>query len=153
LVFNLRWPFPSVEKVFMGDAGSMLIGLTVVWLLVLGTQAAEAAFSPVTALYLIAVPLMDMTAIMYRRVKKGFSPFKPDRDHLHHIFERAGYSRKQTLARITIVAVIMAAVGIIGELTNIPEWLMFISYIGIFITYNLVLANIWKIITWFKLSH
>jgi UDP-GlcNAc:undecaprenyl-phosphate GlcNAc-1-phosphate transferase len=153
LVFNLRWPFRSVEKVFMGDAGSMLIGLTVVWLLVLGTQAAEAAFSPVTALYLIAVPLMDMTAIMYRRVKKGFSPFKPDRDHLHHIFERAGYSRKQTLVRITIVAVFMAAAGIVGELTNIPEWLMFISYIGIFITYNLVLAHIWQIITWFKRSH
>ncbi|MGS0731316.1 hypothetical protein [Shewanella sp. 125m-1] len=31
MFFNLRWPFSSLQKVFMGDAGSMLIGLTVVW--------------------------------------------------------------------------------------------------------------------------
>ncbi|BCV48810.1 hypothetical protein TUM17382_15030 [Shewanella algae] len=55
----------------MGDAGSMLIGLTVVWLLVLGVEAEVQVFAPVTALlYLIGIPLMDMAAIMYRRVKE-----------------------------------------------------------------------------------
>ncbi|MGL5392524.1 MAG: UDP-N-acetylglucosamine--undecaprenyl-phosphate N-acetylglucosaminephosphotransferase, partial [Shewanella sp.] len=164
LVFNLRWPFKSINKIFMGDAGSMLIGLTVVWLLVIGTQApshlsavgvhsdtlSTMVFSPVTALYLIAIPLMDMAAIMYRRVKKGMSPFKPDRDHLHHIFERAGYSRKQTLVRITLAAVLLAVVGVAGEIAKVPESLMFVLFMLIFIGYNWALSNVWKILTWVR---
>lgn len=78
LVFNLRWPFKTVNKIFMGDAGSMLIGYSVVWLLVIGTQSTSPSFHSVTALWLIALPLMDMVAIMLRRVRKGDSPFKPD---------------------------------------------------------------------------
>ncbi|RPA38311.1 UDP-N-acetylglucosamine--undecaprenyl-phosphate N-acetylglucosaminephosphotransferase [Shewanella frigidimarina] len=159
LFFNLRWPFTSVPKIFMGDAGSMLIGLTVVWLLVLGTQPyglhestfkAGIILSPVTALYLIAIPLMDMAAIMYRRVKKGDSPFKPDRDHLHHIFERAGYNRKQTLIRITSLSIFLALVGLLGEFYHVPEWFMFIGFIVLFITYNWALAHVWLILKWLK---
>ncbi|GIU36874.1 UDP-N-acetylglucosamine--undecaprenyl-phosphate N-acetylglucosaminephosphotransferase [Shewanella schlegeliana] len=150
LCFNLRWPFASVQKVFMGDAGSMLIGLTVVWLLVTGTESINKAFSPVIALYLIAIPLMDMTAIMYRRLKKGHSPFKPDRDHLHHIFERAGYSRKQTLARITLLSAILAMIGILGELLAVPEAIMFVGFLVIFAAYNWALAHVWQILTWIR---
>ncbi|MGL4937217.1 UDP-N-acetylglucosamine--undecaprenyl-phosphate N-acetylglucosaminephosphotransferase, partial [Shewanella sp.] len=156
LTFNLRWPFASLQKIFMGDAGSMLIGLTVVWLLVIGTQAGSnvlhqgQVFSPVTALYLIAIPLMDMAAIMYRRVKKGMSPFKPDRDHLHHIFERAGYSRKQTLIRITAASILLATAGVAGEIYLVPEWVMFVAFLAIFSCYNWALANVWQILTWVR---
>lgn len=159
LLFNLRWPFASVNKIFMGDAGSMLIGLTVVWLLVLGTQSVDFyntemyvdyAFSPVTALYLIAIPLMDMAAIMYRRVRKGLSPFKPDRDHLHHIFEKAGYNRKQTLTRITCLSIFLAFLGLIGEYYQIAEWIMFSGFICLFLIYNWALAHVWQIIIWLK---
>ncbi len=159
LFFNLRWPFASLQKIFMGDAGSMLIGLTVVWLLVLGTQSTnvndltesgDVIFSPVTALYLIAIPLMDMAAIMYRRVKKGHSPFKPDRDHLHHIFERAGYNRKQTLVRITLLSLLLAMFGVSAEFYNVPDWVMFSIFIVLFIGYNWALAHVWQIITWLK---
>ncbi|MGL4476278.1 MAG: UDP-N-acetylglucosamine--undecaprenyl-phosphate N-acetylglucosaminephosphotransferase [Shewanella sp.] len=150
LFFNLRWPFASLEKVFMGDAGSMLIGLTVVWLLVIGTESNQQVFSPVTALYLIAIPLMDMTAIMYRRIKKGHSPFKPDRDHLHHIFERAGYTRKQTLVRITIVSMLLAVFGVSGEIFDFPEWVMFFVFMLIFAFYNWSLAHVWQILTFLR---
>ncbi|WP_350432830.1 UDP-N-acetylglucosamine--undecaprenyl-phosphate N-acetylglucosaminephosphotransferase [Shewanella sp. H8] len=159
LLFNLRWPFHSVQKIFMGDAGSMLIGLTVVWLLVLGTQSINVhqgailnpvSFSPVTALFLIAIPLMDMAAIMYRRVKKGHSPFKPDRDHLHHIFERAGYNRKQTLIRITLLSLLLALGGIAGEFYHVPESIMFSVFIILFVFYNWALSHVWQIITWLK---
>jgi len=155
LLFNLRWPFPSLDKIFMGDAGSMLIGLTVVWLLVIGTNPdpsipAKQVLSPVTALYLIAIPLMDMVAIMYRRVKKGMSPFKPDRDHLHHIFERAGYNRKQTLLRISLASLVLAVIGIGGEMAQVPEWIMFVAFLSIFAVYNWALSNIWQILTWLR---
>ncbi|MFA0544224.1 undecaprenyl-phosphate alpha-N-acetylglucosaminyl 1-phosphate transferase, partial [Vibrio sp. 10N.222.52.B7] len=72
------------RRVFMGDAGSMMIGFTVIWLLLGASQdPSEAMMRPITALWLIAVPLMDMAAIMFRRVRRGDSPFKPDREHLH----------------------------------------------------------------------
>ncbi|WP_413493769.1 UDP-N-acetylglucosamine--undecaprenyl-phosphate N-acetylglucosaminephosphotransferase [Shewanella baltica] len=150
LVFNLKWPFSSFEKIFMGDAGSMLIGLTVVWMLVIGTQPDTSVFSPVTALYLIAIPLMDMTAIMYRRVKKGMSPFKPDRDHLHHIFERAGYNRKQTLIRISLTSLLLAVIGVAADIAHVPESIMFITFLGIFSAYNWALSNVWQLLTWFR---
>ncbi|WP_338725442.1 UDP-N-acetylglucosamine--undecaprenyl-phosphate N-acetylglucosaminephosphotransferase [Shewanella baltica] len=150
LLFNLKWPFASFEKIFMGDAGSMLIGLTVVWMLVIGTQPETSVFSPVTALYLIAIPLMDMTAIMYRRVKKGLSPFKPDRDHLHHIFERAGYHRKQTLIRISLASLLLAIIGVGSDILHVPESIMFITFLAIFAAYNWALSNIWQILTWIR---
>lgn len=150
LMFNLGWPSKALSKIFMGDAGNMFIGLTLVWLLVIGTEPKMNAFSPVTALYLIAIPLMDMAAIMYRRVKKGKSPFKPDRDHLHHIFERAGFSRKQTLAIITCVSILFATFGCVGDIYQFPESLMFTLFIAIFFIYNLVLSRIWNIIAFFR---
>lgn len=82
------------QKIFMGDAGSMLLGFVIVWLLILGTQQETKYFRTVTALWIIAVPLMDMAAIMIRRIRKGNSPFKPDRKHLHHIFLRAGLTSR-----------------------------------------------------------
>ncbi|MCE7627551.1 UDP-N-acetylglucosamine--undecaprenyl-phosphate N-acetylglucosaminephosphotransferase, partial [Vibrio fluvialis] len=89
------------RKVFMGDAGSMMIGFTIIWLLLSGSQDESGAIMrPVTALWLIALPLMDMTAIMIRRIRRGDSPFKPDREHLHHICQRLGLSSRQTHGKI-----------------------------------------------------
>lgn len=88
---------------------------------------------PVTALWLIAVPLMDMAAIMIRRVRRGDSPFKPDREHLHHIFQRLGLGPRQTLVAICLIAAMYASFGVYGEATNIPEVTMFGLFIGCFI--------------------
>ncbi|HBT14235.1 MAG TPA: undecaprenyl-phosphate alpha-N-acetylglucosaminyl 1-phosphate transferase, partial [Erwinia persicina] len=79
-------------KVFMGDAGSTLIGFTIIWILLEATQGPSHPITPVTALWLIAIPLMDMVAIMYRRLSKGMSPFSADRQHIHHLIMRAGFT-------------------------------------------------------------
>ncbi|WNC69548.1 UDP-N-acetylglucosamine--undecaprenyl-phosphate N-acetylglucosaminephosphotransferase [Thalassotalea nanhaiensis] len=150
LIFNLRWPFKNVGKIFLGDAGSMLVGLTIVWLLVIGVESETQAFRPVTALYLIAIPLMDMAAIMIRRIKKGTSPFKADREHLHHIFERAGISRKRTLIYIALCASIIATAGVVSEFYLVPEWIMLVGFVGVFLLYNYALIHSWKIIRWYK---
>lgn len=149
LMFNLSWP-RNFGKIFMGDAGSMLIGLTVVWLLVIGTDPNVQAFRPVTALYLIAIPLMDMTSIMYRRIRKGVSPFHPDRNHLHHIFERAGFSRRQTLAIISTMGLTLAIVGCFSEVHKLPEWIMFVCFILLFLTYTWIITHAWQVLSWFR---
>ena len=136
LVFNLGFFKKYTNKIFMGDAGSMFIGLSVIWLLSMGTQGENASFRPVTALWICAVPLMDMLAIVMRRYRKGKSPFKPDRDHLHHILQRAGLSSRQTLIAITGFSVLMSILGVLGEYFQVPESLELVLFIVIFILYN-----------------
>ena len=145
ILLNLGLPFGTHLKIFMGDAGSMFIGFTVVWLLLSGSQGAENSFRPVTALWLIALPLMDMAAIMIRRVRKGQSPFKPDREHLHHICQRIGLSSKMTLLAICTIAMSFAAIGIIGEEYNIHESIMFFGFLLMFACYYAAICHIWRI--------
>lgn len=150
LMFNLSWPSKRISKIFMGDAGSMLIGLSVVWMLVIGTQSNHPAFKPVTALWIIAMPLMDMAAIMVRRVMKKQSPFKPDRDHLHHICLRAGFTSFQSLLFITSISIIMIVIGISGEILDAPESVMLLSFLFTFFLYVFFIKHVWKITAWYR---
>ena len=132
------------RRVFMGDAGSMMIGFSVIWLLLSASQTAgEAVMRPVTALWLIALPLMDMAAIMYRRIKRGRSPFRPDRDHLHHVCQRIGLTQVQTLLFICGIASVFAAIGILGEVFAVSETIMFIGFLVCFTSYNVLLLRNW----------
>ncbi len=148
--------FGRRRKVFMGDAGSMLMGFTVIWLLLLSTQNTPSPLRPVTALWLIAVPLMDMVAIMIRRIRRGDSPFKPDREHMHHIFQRLGLSSTQTFIAITMIAIFYAAIGITGEIYDIPEYVMLYGFIACFFDYLYFLTHVWvitgKIRKWLRLG-
>jgi UDP-GlcNAc:undecaprenyl-phosphate GlcNAc-1-phosphate transferase len=146
ILFNLNF-LGRRRKVFMGDAGSMVIGFTVIFLLISATQPTsdQEILNPVTALWLIAVPLMDMAAIMYRRIRRGDSPFRPDREHLHHIFQRIGFNSKQTLFAICSLSITCAAIGIFGEIYHVPDSIMFYLFVILFIIYSFVLSNIWKV--------
>ncbi|MGU6839998.1 UDP-N-acetylglucosamine--undecaprenyl-phosphate N-acetylglucosaminephosphotransferase, partial [Salmonella enterica subsp. enterica serovar Infantis] len=124
-------------KVFMGDAGSTLIGFTVIWLLLETTQGKTHSISPVTALWIIAIPLMDMVAIMYRRLRKGMSPFSPDRQHIHHLVMRAGFTSRQAFVLITLAAAILAGVGVTAEYSHfVPEWVMLVLFLLAFFLYG-----------------
>ena len=150
IILNLGFPFGVRRKVFMGDAGSMLIGFTVIWVLLQGTQGPKAQMYPVTALWLIAIPLMDMVTIMIRRIRKGHSPFKPDREHLHHICLRAGLSYRQTLFSICLLAVLLAASGIILEAMNVPEVISLLLFMVFFLLYFTGVNVIWRILAWLR---
>lgn len=139
------------RKVFMGDAGSMMIGFTVIWVLLGVSQtSSQSSLRPVTALWLIAIPLMDMAAIMVRRIRRGHSPFKPDREHLHHIFQRVGLSSRQTLVTICSFAMLFAAFGIYGEIKHLSEAFMFYSFLFCFALYVLFLIYVWRITSFVK---
>ncbi|MGY3915250.1 UDP-N-acetylglucosamine--undecaprenyl-phosphate N-acetylglucosaminephosphotransferase [Aeromonas australiensis] len=150
VILNLGFPFGTRRKVFMGDAGSMLIGFTVIWTLLQGTQGPKAQMYPVTALWLIAIPLIDMVAIMIRRIRKGHSPFKPDREHLHHICMRAGLSPNQALCFICFLAAACAVIGIYFESIRVPELLSFIVFLCFFILYLWGLNSIWRFLAWIR---
>ena len=149
LIFNLGFFTSTKNKIFMGDAGSMFIGFSIVWLLACGSQVSpdlsndRNSFDPVVALWVVAFPLIDMASIMLRRIKKGTSPFKPDRDHLHHIFMRAGFSPRSTLVIITISAFLLCFIGVVATIFSVPEWLQLIAFLGLFFVYQKALTHIW----------
>ncbi|WP_286265473.1 UDP-N-acetylglucosamine--undecaprenyl-phosphate N-acetylglucosaminephosphotransferase [Thalassotalea atypica] len=156
LFYNVSTRNPRGKKIFMGDAGSMYMGLTVIWLLTLGSQAPSgeiSAFRPVTALWLIAVPLMDMFAIMYRRISKGESPFKADNGHLHHICLSVGMTSRQALWFISALAILFAVIGIAGDFYKIAEWKMLLGFIALFATYTRVLLRFCVIKPKIKTEH
>ncbi len=93
---------------------------------------------------------MDMAAIMMRRIRRGHSPFKPDREHLHHICQRLGLSSRQTLMAICSLAALFAAFGIYGESRQFSEAFMFYSFMFCFILYSVVLSYIWRITSFIK---
>lgn len=137
----------GLPKVFLGDAGSMLIGLTVIWLLLQGSQSAESSFRPVTALWIIAIPLLDMAVIMIRRLRKGQSPFKADREHLHHISLRLGLAPRQALLFILGLAGTAASLGALAEYLLLPESLMLLLFLLLAAAYFMVLSNVWRILS------
>ncbi|MDF5303794.1 undecaprenyl-phosphate alpha-N-acetylglucosaminyl 1-phosphate transferase, partial [Vibrio parahaemolyticus] len=88
---------------------------------------------------------MDMATIMIRRVRKGQSPFQPDREHLHHICQRIGLSPGATLIFICSMASICAAVGLWADFTNVSESTMFFAFLILFACYFSMISHIWKI--------
>ncbi|MEZ9207076.1 UDP-N-acetylglucosamine--undecaprenyl-phosphate N-acetylglucosaminephosphotransferase [Vibrio splendidus] len=145
VLFNLGY-FGKLRKVFMGDAGSMMIGFIVIWVLIGGTQHEEAKYMirPVTALWLIAVPLIDMMAIMIRRIRKGHSPFHPDREHFHHIMQRIGFTPRESLVVICLVQLAYSTLGLLGEYFQVPEYIMFYTIVACFLFHTYAMTHSFK---------
>ena len=148
------------QKLFLGDAGSIGLGFVIVWLLIDGAQKIpEQVFRPITAVWLFAIPLMDMTAIAIRRLSKGKSPFTADRDHLHHFCQRCGFNDKISLIIIGLVHLCFAIIGIITHYLDVPEFVLFYSFIALFGCYYYMMRHAWliakmvrksKLILWLK---
>ncbi|MEG3756699.1 UDP-N-acetylglucosamine--undecaprenyl-phosphate N-acetylglucosaminephosphotransferase [Pseudoalteromonas carrageenovora] len=143
LMFNLKL-HKSFSKIFMGDSGNMLIGLSLVWLMVLSQNLETPAFKPVTALYIMGVPILDMATVIIRRLKSGKSAFSADRQHLHHLFEAAGYSRTFSLIFISSFATIIAVLGCGADIFLVPEWVMLVTFIVLFIGYAVATQHVWN---------
>ena len=89
---------------------------------------------------------MDMVAIMYRRLRKGMSPFSADRQHIHHLIMRAGFTSRQAFVLITVAAALLAGIGVLGEyLAFIPEWVMLVLFLMAFFLYGYCLKHAWRV--------
>lgn len=139
--------FPCTKmKVFMGDAGSMFIGFALLWLFIqnVDQQNTDTSYRPIVGLYIIGLPLIDMIALMFRRIKKGRSPFKADREHIHHIFIKSGFTSHQTLCLLWSWSLLFALIGLLLEVNNTPESLMLFIFVITFIAYTSVIMYAWK---------
>jgi UDP-N-acetylmuramyl pentapeptide phosphotransferase/UDP-N-acetylglucosamine-1-phosphate transferase len=95
LRFNV---FGKTNKIFLGDTGSLLLGLLISVQVIqynefaLTTTPQETAFSPVFSLAILATPLADMIRVFIVRMLNGKSPFAPDLGHIHHRLLKLGFS-------------------------------------------------------------
>lgn len=71
-------------RVFMGDSGSQILGFCVAVLSVLLTQDPQVPLSSALPLLLLGMPVIDTTKVMVERLMAGHSPFRADRNHIHH---------------------------------------------------------------------
>lgn len=138
LLFNKPFLFSKRAKVFMGDAGSMMLGVGMAWLLITLSQPAfdrPAVFSVPVAVWLIAVPLLDTVSVTVYRAIKGANPFRGDRNHIHHILLSLGFSHTQVLVILFFVAFILNAIAVTAWWFGVPDWLMFLGFCLLFLTY------------------
>lgn len=87
----------STNKIFLGDTGSLILGLLIAIQVIkynefaLTTTPQEIAFSPIFSLAILATPLADMIRVFTIRILKGQSPFAPDLGHIHHRLLKLGF--------------------------------------------------------------
>ncbi|MEO8740899.1 MAG: MraY family glycosyltransferase [Casimicrobiaceae bacterium] len=112
LFFNFRSPLRQRAGVFLGDAGSMALGFALCWFAVSLARIPDAAVPPIAMVWLLAVPLLDMSVVIVRRLLSGRSPLSADRGHLHHILLRAGLSDTATTLTLLLVSAICAGIGL-----------------------------------------
>ena len=119
----------------MGDAGSMFLGMGIVWLLLDSSQGETRIFNPVISLWFFAAPLMDMFSAFIRRLVSRKSPFKPDLFHLHHLLLHLGVKNTSALLLILSFSLLMAVTGILGARYEVAEWTMFSGFLIVFLAY------------------
>ncbi len=138
LVFNLRSPWRGHAAIFLGDAGSLSLGFVLAWLTVDATREGAQLFPPVTAIWLLAIPISDTIVCMSRRLLRGQSPFRADRTHLHHILIDLGLPVGRAVALILLLAFVLASMGVAGWAMRVPEPVMFYTSMGVFAVYILL---------------
>jgi UDP-GlcNAc:undecaprenyl-phosphate GlcNAc-1-phosphate transferase len=121
-------------KVFMGDAGSTMLGLLLAYLLIQYSQV-DNGFLPVTALWVLALPLIDAVAVLLVRPMRGRSPFSADRIHYHHQLLDRGMSVNLSLLIALGLQSIFILVGIALWRIGLAEHLQLALFLCLFLVY------------------
>jgi UDP-GlcNAc:undecaprenyl-phosphate GlcNAc-1-phosphate transferase len=112
--------FPA--SVFMGDAGSQLLGFAVGVLSLRATQSGNSAVSAATPILLLALPILDTLSVMVQRMSEGRSPFSADKNHIHHKLLSFGFDHHEA---------VMVIYAIQADLFLIAYWMRYESDLAI----------------------
>jgi UDP-GlcNAc:undecaprenyl-phosphate/decaprenyl-phosphate GlcNAc-1-phosphate transferase len=107
LVFNFH---PA--RVFMGDAGSMLLGFVIAGVAVSGVMKSAAAIAVVAPLVVLAIPILDTSFVILKRLKHGLPVYSADRSHFHHRFFTIGWGQRKTVLALYGWCALMGAVAV-----------------------------------------
>ena len=128
-IFGLR------SRMFVGDAGTMVMGLLLTWFTIclLHSDSPIAYYNAADGVNMIAfavavlsVPVFDTLRVMAMRMMKGKSPFHPDKTHLHHVFVNVGVSHFITaMTEVLIMLVVVGVWGLSVELGLGLDWQLY----------------------------
>lgn len=111
LVHNV---FGSKSRMFIGDAGTMMMGILLTWFVIryLSYYGIErglpGGLCPIAnSLGILSVPIFDTLRVMCMRMLQGRSPFSPDRTHLHHAFVDCGFSHALTAVSEILISLVI----------------------------------------------
>lgn len=138
LVYNMRYPFHKKASLFLGDSGSLCLGLCLAWFaLHIANDTSKFALPAMSVAWILALPIMDTCAQFYRRAREGRHPFSPDRGHFHHHFVHAGVSDGRAVAIILSLAFITGAYGVLSLQFGMPQVVITVEWIV------LILLHMW----------
>ena len=133
-IFGLR------SRMFIGDAGTMVMGLLLTWF----TICVLKSDSPITfyddadnvnliafALAVLCVPVFDTLRVMTIRMVKKKSPFHPDKTHLHHVFINVGVSHFFTTISEALIMIVVVVIWFVSVLLGVSiDWQLYIVVIA-----------------------
>jgi UDP-GlcNAc:undecaprenyl-phosphate/decaprenyl-phosphate GlcNAc-1-phosphate transferase len=117
----LRYNFSRTQKIFMGDAGSLVLGFILVVSGIILLQASEGtayvSTTVATVSGVLALPVIDSLRVYRGRIKAGHSPFRADRTHFHHLVLSLGVKHKTATTLILGIALCILVIAfILGSL-------------------------------------
>ncbi|MFK8016597.1 MAG: glycosyltransferase family 4 protein [Gammaproteobacteria bacterium] len=99
--------------IFMGDTGSQFLGFVTAALAIILTQRTNPALNPALLLLLLGLPILDTLTVMVWRIRRGRSPFLPDRNHFHHRLLDFGFYHYEAVSVIYVAQAVMVAAGFV----------------------------------------
>lgn len=99
-------------KLFMGDGGSYLLGFALGATSLLIPHMQPNWQSALVPFVLLALPILEMTRVIVRRLSQGHSPFYPDRGHIHHLLLDSGFSQRETVSLIVSLSLCLSTVAV-----------------------------------------
>jgi len=152
LLFNVTIPGKRRALIFLGDAGSMLLGFAVVWFAISLSQGPDRAIRPSSALWFLIVPVFDAVCMMGRRIARRRPMFSADKEHLHHIFLLAGFTVNETVLTMVALAAGGVLVGLAGTYYDISDWVMIGAYVICGLLYYTMIMHAWSVMRFLRRS-
>jgi UDP-GlcNAc:undecaprenyl-phosphate/decaprenyl-phosphate GlcNAc-1-phosphate transferase len=89
-------------RIFMGDSGALLLGFTLAAVSVQGLSKTAALTALVLPLLVLAVPFIDTSFVVAKRIKHGRPVYQADETHLHHRFQNIGFSERRSVVYLYV---------------------------------------------------
>jgi UDP-GlcNAc:undecaprenyl-phosphate GlcNAc-1-phosphate transferase len=146
LLFNYRFLWNKRARVFMGSAGSLSIGFLLAWSAINLSQHNELNAYPISMVYVLALPLLDMCQVIVIRLRHRESPFKSDRRHLQHKLLDAGLNPNQVVLIKALMAILFGGIGFFGWYYQLSEAVMFYGFLLILALYIFTFVEKWHVV-------
>jgi UDP-GlcNAc:undecaprenyl-phosphate GlcNAc-1-phosphate transferase len=137
-------------KIFMGDSGALALGFILASMSVEGVLKTAATIALVGPLLVLAVPLLDTSFVVLKRLKYGRRPWDADQNHFYHRFMRIGFSQRRTAAYLHVWALLLVSYAILLRFVPPrPAGVWDTSHVLIAIAVGLVVlaASVWMVYT------